>query len=99
MIVNLHAQVDYFFFKDTATTDIYALSLHDALPFFARCQAEARALRRAANAAPPAAVSATPPRTYGRVLPSCSAALPSPERESTRLKHRLANISYAVFCI
>src|SRR2546422_6252167 len=27
---------DYFFFNDTATTEIYTLSLHDALPIFCR---------------------------------------------------------------
>src|SRR6266478_6151029 len=27
----------YFFFNDTATTEIYTLSLHDALPIFAAC--------------------------------------------------------------
>src|SRR5574342_683001 len=27
----------FFFFNDTATTEIYTLSLHDALPIFARC--------------------------------------------------------------
>src|SRR5258707_12661261 len=26
------ASIDYFFFNDTATTEIYTLSLHDALP-------------------------------------------------------------------
>src|SRR6266571_3617151 len=29
-----------FFFNDTATTEIYTLSLHDALPIFAQLQAE-----------------------------------------------------------
>src|SRR2546430_9745070 len=28
--------VDFFFFNDTATTEIYTLSLHDALPIFYR---------------------------------------------------------------
>src|SRR5215211_9546282 len=28
----------FFFFNDTATTEIYTLSLHDALPIFARQQ-------------------------------------------------------------
>src|SRR6266478_9044118 len=28
----LHFLFDYFFFNDTATTEIYTLSLHDALP-------------------------------------------------------------------
>src|SRR2546430_12900660 len=27
----------FFFFNDTATTEIYTLSLHDALPIFCRC--------------------------------------------------------------
>src|SRR2546430_17617742 len=27
----------FFFFNDTATTEIYTLSLHDALPIFASC--------------------------------------------------------------
>src|SRR5215475_15814275 len=27
-----------FFFNDTATTDIYTLSLHDALPIYRRCR-------------------------------------------------------------
>ena len=27
-----HCQRDFFFFNDTATTEIYTLSLHDALP-------------------------------------------------------------------
>src|SRR3989449_10644428 len=30
----------FFFFNDTATTEIYTLSLHDALPIFARHAAE-----------------------------------------------------------
>src|SRR5215510_15542720 len=29
----------FFFFNDTATTEIYTLSLHDALPICARCPA------------------------------------------------------------
>src|SRR2546426_7253218 len=35
----------FFFFNDTATTEIYTLSLHDALPIFAR-QAQARERHR-----------------------------------------------------
>src|SRR5438874_12396773 len=40
----------FFFFNDTATTEIYTLSLHDALPIFAR----------RARAAPPGAPPASP---------------------------------------
>src|SRR2546427_4972435 len=32
----------FFFFNDTATTEIYTLSLHDALPICARASAERR---------------------------------------------------------
>src|SRR3712207_8756800 len=34
--------VSFFFFNDTATTEIYTLSLHDALPISARALGEAR---------------------------------------------------------
>src|SRR3712207_8776632 len=37
---------DYFFFNDTATTEIYTLSLHDALPICETVFAVADALRR-----------------------------------------------------
>src|SRR2546426_3785947 len=36
----------FFFFNDTATTEIYTLSLHDALPIFAETQYDARLLVR-----------------------------------------------------
>src|SRR2546426_7860252 len=32
IFVELHVHIDLFFFNDTATTEIYTLSLHDALP-------------------------------------------------------------------
>src|SRR5256885_7907343 len=35
----------FFFFNDTATTEIYTLSLHDALPIFALADAEALLVR------------------------------------------------------
>src|SRR5256885_13293353 len=33
------ANVNFFFFNDTATTEIYTLSLHDALPIWSRAAA------------------------------------------------------------
>src|SRR5215475_15843776 len=35
----------FFFFNDTATTEIYTLSLHDALPIFVRVRASRHARR------------------------------------------------------
>src|SRR2546428_13867219 len=32
--IRLHTLLFFFFFNDTATTEIYTLSLHDALPIF-----------------------------------------------------------------
>src|SRR3712207_7722812 len=41
----------YFFFNDTATTEIYTLSLHDALPISDRAGALRAVCRRAGQAA------------------------------------------------
>src|SRR2546427_10611149 len=38
--------LSFFFFNDTATTEIYTLSLHDALPILAQRVAQARRLGR-----------------------------------------------------
>src|SRR2546429_1498864 len=37
----IHAIIFFFFFNDTATTEIYTLSLHDALPIFKAHQMDA----------------------------------------------------------
>src|SRR3712207_7671737 len=60
----------YFFFNDTATTEIYTLSLHDALPIFSRllpCGGR-RARRwkgRAARPTPPRCARRRPARPSG----------------------------------
>src|SRR2546421_12832220 len=54
-MVVFHSCVLYFFFNDTATTEIYTLSLHDALPISATDCATAstrRRNRRACSASP-----------------------------------------------
>src|SRR6266496_6292786 len=72
-----------FFFNDTATTEIYTLSLHDALPICAP---------RAASGAPSRA--RTPPPRRTRSPPRRRA-----DRKSTRLNSSHVEISYAVFCL
>src|SRR2546430_8957780 len=42
----------FFFFNDTATTEIYTLSLHDALPIFGRAAAAHRHRARAHSQCP-----------------------------------------------
>src|SRR3989442_10833052 len=102
-----------FFFNDTATTEIYTLSLHDALPIWF---------------SPPLWTStrqvvqdALPPQSCGSGKPSVSAAFrievfgatsplkpwggraehldPEGDRKSTRLNSSHVRISYAVFCL
>src|SRR3712207_8120896 len=76
-----------FFFNDTATTEIYTLSLHDALPILgAGMRIPALLLQPYCN-----------PRglAHGTVASAASIA----DRKSTRLNSSHANISYAVFCL
>src|SRR3712207_6933073 len=80
----------FFFFNDTATTEIYTLSLHDALPIYRRSGDHLRdgGLRSGGSQDWVRGRSAL----HGRhVL--------GPDRKSTRLNSSHANISYAVFCL
>src|SRR5947209_14639820 len=78
----------YFFCHDTATTEIYTLSLHDALPI---CDPAPRLPHLGADAGRPGrhVQGDGPPE---RLLPAL-------DRKSTRLNSSHANISYAVFCL
>src|SRR3712207_9272625 len=94
-----------FFFNDTATTEIYTLSLHDALPI-SPAGALRQALRRAGRRLDdrPAAGRDQGQRRVGlhpdqRHLDHRRADLPREDRKSTRLNSSHANISYAVFCL
>src|SRR2546430_11285324 len=84
-----------FFFNDTATTEIYTLSLHDALPI--------------SRVVPDHAHPTVPPQRLPRrahawqrhhsgvrpraAFPACG------DRKSTRLNSSHSQISYAVFCL
>src|SRR3712207_8809825 len=93
-----------FFFNDTATTEIYTLSLHDALPIWQgredRPAAEARpGDHRPGHEGPPEDEGGAPldAALDRRALPRVRA--PGRDRKSTRLNSSHANISYAVFCL
>src|SRR3712207_8077880 len=81
-----------FFFNDAATTEIYTLSLHDALPISRFCHGRGRAAPRRAALAPPVPGGA-PRGDRGPSRPDRG------DRKSTRLNSSHANISYAVFCL
>src|SRR3712207_8853752 len=73
------------FFNDTATTEIYTLSLHDALPIFVRDAAGVRVALEDGRAVTAALLVGAEGRNS--------------DRKSTRLNSSHANISYAVFCL
>src|SRR3712207_9145469 len=61
----------YFFFNDTATTEIYTLSLHDALPIWPRSRRRhARRTRGAGRSARPRGEASTTIRSPGAYTPS-----------------------------
>src|SRR2546422_7251368 len=93
----------FFFFNDTATTEIYTLSLHDALPISRRPRqlgrdhgaatgrgCHARKLGRDVRSQPPGVLL----RGAGGDPPSARV-----DRKSTRLNSSHGYISYAVFCL
>src|SRR5438552_5628268 len=73
----------FFFFNDTATTEIYTLSLHDALPISSA---------RASSARATVPGSLIPARSLVRRQAMR-------DRKSTRLNSSHQIISYAVFCL
>src|SRR2546422_1480806 len=85
-----HIFHSFFFFNDTATTEIYTLSLHDALPIFPRW--------------PKYVLVAPRPKQKCDcgLLPQIRSDLLAPtlsDRKSTRLNSSHGYISYAVFCL
>src|SRR5687768_18062093 len=95
-------QKNIFFFTDTATTEIYTLSLHDALPISKLASLDLARLKYG-------------PETARRFLPAIRNQAISPlvccrlrvaparsvrqDRKSTRLNSSHGYISYAVFCL
>src|SRR3712207_7188159 len=96
----MRPRYSFFFFNDTATTEIYTLSLHDALPIYRDGGVAVLTLR-------------APDRRNALTVPMAEAMVEACEeidadrslgavvvdRKSTRLNSSHANISYAVFCL
>src|SRR2546430_9885724 len=80
----------FFFFNDTATTEIYTLSLHDALPIL-------RWLLLAAGGA--LVIAAVITRLGLRRRAARAPRGRARDRKSTRLNSSHSQISYAVFCL
>src|SRR2546427_8829866 len=85
----------FFFFNDTATTEIYTLSLHDALPISHGRFRPGRGTSLFQNAINRGA--------HSKRASNCGRERRGddkrPDRKSTRLNSSHSQISYAVFCL
>src|SRR5689334_25061720 len=82
----------YFFFNDTATTEIYTLSLHDALPICA----VGRDLIFATRSRVPTPCCPHACQHNDTIYDTAGCV---EDRKSTRLNSSHSSISYAVFCL
>src|SRR5437870_9677772 len=82
----------YFFFSDTATPEIYTLSLHDALPILPVVKGYKSESEKFAGAVRTYSIEAL--MGDGRALQAGTS-----DRKSTRLNSSHVAISYAVFCL
>src|SRR2546430_12139470 len=90
----------FFFFNDTATTEIYTLSLHDALPIFRHAGVHhnvAVDIRWVSSEKLDAGDSSPLMGVAGIVVPGGFGY--RGDRKSTRLNSSHSQISYAVFCL
>src|SRR3712207_9272302 len=90
----------FVFFNDTATTEIYTLSLHDALPISTIAMVHGYCIYGGWIFA--AAMDLVFAAGDALFLPSNLQYFTAPwdiDRKSTRLNSSHANISYAVFCL
>src|SRR2546430_8621575 len=80
----------FFFFNDTATTEIYTLSLHDALPIYRRQRRDHQGRHLLPDDGEEAPARAGDRRAEPPAVR---------DRKSTRLNSSHSQISYAVFCL
>src|SRR2546422_1965762 len=94
------ASFSFFFFNDTATTEIYTLSLHDALPIY-KLVCHASATQEALSLSKWQLIDKSHREDLGNVIHRQRlVSLPFiRDRKSTRLNSSHGYISYAVFCL
>src|SRR5690242_21801871 len=93
-VIHLHRFLLLFFFNDPATTEIYTLSLHDALPIFGVMRHLAVRPSTGFNEQFPGFGEFACMKKADRLLERFQL-----DRKSTRLNSSHMSISYAVFCL
>src|SRR5689334_24095576 len=88
--------ISFFSLKAAPTTEIYTLSLHDALPIYRR---SLRAIERNLAAADPSLTTLFSTFTVLTQGEERGRAEKVKDRKSTRLNSSHSSISYAVFCL
>src|SRR2546427_9424783 len=87
--------LSFFFFNDTATTEIYTLPLHDALPISGH--EHVTQVRRLSQHRP--RLGQQRRRDHRRLRAAVAQEVEIVDRKSTRLNSSHSQISYAVFCL
>src|SRR2546430_3205428 len=87
----------FFFFNDTATTEIYTLSLHDALPIWIAPRVSVRVREERCSAL--RGIGLAPANSLSHRGPKERKVRKGRDRKSTRLNSSHSQISYAVFCL
>src|SRR2546422_7672862 len=90
----IHSSISFFFFNDTATTEIYTLSLHDALPICCTTDLGVHMLDTCLHLLGEFDVKSVSAQTFAKFGPRGLG-----DRKSTRLNSSHGYISYAVFCL
>src|SRR3712207_9442145 len=98
MIECMKLVVVYFFFNDTATTEIYTLSLHDALPILINGLIKACQKRPVSRNQIESIADEVEKIISNQMITEVKSEYIG-DRKSTRLNSSHANISYAVFCL
>src|SRR5438477_5000608 len=92
-----------FFFNDTATTEIYTLSLHDALPIYERHTLRHDEATKATSRESRSSLATITGHRFspagGQGRGELGPAVERIDRKSTRLNSSHMSISYAVFCL
>src|SRR3712207_8447977 len=89
LVLIVHVHIVLVFFNDTATTEIYTLSLHDALPISLTMSLGLNRVNKVNSTEIQDALANDTEQQTAIIS----------DRKSTRLNSSHANISYAVFCL